>query len=345
MHQVERSPGRTAIVDGEEYLFFSGYSYLGMGHVPEFVELVKKGMDLFGILHPSSRISNTQLRIYQEFEQLLSAITKQEETVSFSSGYLAGRAIVNTLIESSTVCYVLPNSHPTLDIGTAPFTGTEEDLVNAINKANNSNIVLLADAVNPLQASITDFSFLRNVPPTTQVTCIIDDSHGIGLIGKGGSGIQSSLTSFANVDYVLTYSLSKGYHLNGGAVSCSRTIASKLRASPYYTGSTAISPSLAYAFIHSQSLYAQQQEKLKNNIASFTGMIKHLPGLHYHKQLPLFILDENYSSDAFEEQNIIISSFSYPDPTGQKVNRIVLNALHTNEDLEKLAKVLHQQGH
>ena len=39
---------------------------------------------------------------------------------------------------------------------------------------------------------------------------------------------------------------------------------------------------------------------------------------------------------AFEEKGVIISSFSYPDPAGKKYNRIVLNALHTKDDMDYL---------
>src|SRR5437762_1440775 len=97
MHILDSTPGRTCMINGKEYLFFSGYSYLGMNHVTEFRELVKKGTDKYGVLYPSSRISNTRLAIYEEFENHLSEMTGMEETVSFSSGYLAGETISDLL--------------------------------------------------------------------------------------------------------------------------------------------------------------------------------------------------------------------------------------------------------
>src|SRR5689334_11970032 len=87
-------PGRTAIINNEKYLFFSGYSYLGMQHVPEFIELVNAGIDKYGWMFPSSRISNTRLKLYEECEALLSSITGVEETVLVSSGFTAGRMAI-----------------------------------------------------------------------------------------------------------------------------------------------------------------------------------------------------------------------------------------------------------
>src|SRR3954453_15264790 len=87
-------PGRTAFVNNEEHLFFSGYSYLGMQYVPEFVALLKEGIDKYGWLFPSSRISNTRLKLYEECEVLLSSVTGTEDTVLVSSGFTAGRMAI-----------------------------------------------------------------------------------------------------------------------------------------------------------------------------------------------------------------------------------------------------------
>ena len=47
MSTLSQLPGRTAIINNEEYLFFSGYSYLGLGLNKEFTSLVKEGIDKY----------------------------------------------------------------------------------------------------------------------------------------------------------------------------------------------------------------------------------------------------------------------------------------------------------
>ncbi len=116
MSALNQSPGRTAIIDGKEHLFFSGYSYLGMSHVIEFIELVKEGIDKYGVLFPSSRISNTQLGIFETMEAFLSQLTSQEETVIYSSGFLAGRAVVDALYKIGAKCFAAPATHAAVGI-------------------------------------------------------------------------------------------------------------------------------------------------------------------------------------------------------------------------------------
>ena len=340
MYHLQNSPGRTTIADGKEYLFFSGYSYLGMSHVPEYVELVKEGIDKYGLLHPSSRISNTVLPLYEEFETKLSELTGSEETVSFSSGYLAGRAIIDFKSPNKN-CFSAPDTHPAIKCNAIPLPEEWKTyFIEKVNQAANKDFVLLVDSVNPLKASVTTFAFLHALHPDKKVTCIIDDSHGFGLPGTEVKGIFQNLPVFPNVEFVLSYSLSKAYHIPGGGVSCSNKIVSELRSSPFFTGSTPVSPAFVYAFLNGQSLYHRQQKKLQDNISAFISLVKDLPGICYHPDLPVFILPE-LDPEIFRKYNIIISSFGYPSASAKKVNRIVLNALHTPDDLVRVSSILH----
>jgi 7-keto-8-aminopelargonate synthetase-like enzyme len=327
MFHLQHTPGRTAIINGKEHLFFSGYSYLGMGHVPEFVELIKEGIDKYGLMFPSSRISNTRLDLFEQFENKLSEITGMEATVCFSSGFLAGRAVIDIFKNEHISC--APQSHPAICLERNQIQGFDEwtQCIGAMS-------AVLFDSVNPLTAEVTDTSFINSI--NRQITCIIDDSHGAGLLNNG-SGIRSSLPKKGKTYYILTYSLSKAYNIIGGAVSCSKDIAEQLRKSAFYTASTSISPAYAYAFINGQALYDQQREKLRNNIVKFNTLTKNQ--LKSHPDLPIFILAD-VNEKKLEEAGIIISSFAYPDPNGKKINRVVLNALHTEEDLQSLAEAL-----
>lgn len=285
MHPLvfNQTPGRIAFLNGEEYLFFSGYSYLSMQHVSEFVALVKEGVDKYGWLFPSSRISNTRLKLYEECEALLSSITGTEDTVLVSSGFIAGKMAIakwtNEIIN-------LQPSHPAIKVN------------NNGDKIHSSEKIFAVDSIDVLNATVTDFSFVENNPPQT---LIIDDSHGIGLLGANGEGIISLLPKNKNTNYVLTYSLSKALNIVAGAISCSSSLAEELRAIPEYTASTAPSPVLLHAFINGQHLYARQREKLRINISHFRSLIKEIKGIVFHPLLPVLfclhqLLKKNYCS-------------------------------------------------
>lgn len=125
MYYLNESPGRTVHYSGKEYLFFSGYSYLGMGHVPEFADLLQQGTSRWGMLHPSSRLSNTRLTILDDLEELVAQITGFEQAVSFSSGFLAGRAVADVLANHYDHIYMAPHTHPAVQVGINQLEGDD----------------------------------------------------------------------------------------------------------------------------------------------------------------------------------------------------------------------------
>lgn len=342
MLQLETTPGRTCIVDGKEYLFFSGYSYLGMNHVKEFVALVKEGIDKYAILFPSSRISNTRLNLYQIFEDHLSELLGTEETVTFSSGFLAGKTIADILSSYKNI-FTAPGSHPAIKIENSlsnaeSFNDWKFLVTEIINASVENEFILVSDSVNIMNAEIHNYSFLKNINEDKKIIFLVDDSHGIGIIGNNGEGIVSQLPQIKNTEFIISYSLSKAFNMNGGAISCSKHWAEKIRSHPNYSGSTAINPSLMHAFLKSQNIYNLQREKLFENIYFLKS---NLPSSFLKKEfnLPIFICKDENAEELLLKKNIIISSFGYPFPDSKKINRVIINALHTQQDIQKICEL------
>lgn len=336
--ETSRTIGRTIYTDGKELLFFSGYGYLGMNQVPAFTALVKEGLDLYGLNFPSSRISNTRLTLFEAMEQLLSAITGQEATVCYASGFSAGTAAASLLPGDVQVA---PGSHPAVNKGQAPnmpFTQWADGIRHSISEATHP-MSFIADAVNIFTPAINDLSFLQDCGAGS--TLLVDDSHGIGITGDRGEGVSGRLPN--GVNNIISYSLSKGLNLIGGAVSCTTQMAVQLRTMPEYTAATSLSPAYIHAFIKGQELYALQREKLRKNIVLFTQMAAGIAGIRSCPSLPIFVLPAGMDEARLKREGIVISSFAYPDPSGAKVNRAIINALHTEEDLERLATALTSQ--
>ena len=209
---IDKSPGRTCSENGKEYLFFSGYSYLGMNGVAAFISNIKEGIDKYGLLFPSSRNSNTKLGLYRKMEDALSNLISSEDSVIFSSGYLAGQTIAYILGQRQNI-FIAPGTHPSIIPSTQK--AQEESFTNWINQIvpflNNSLVkecILIADSVNIFEGRINNFSFVKDLRTNLQITFLIDDSHGIGILGENGGGILSTLPKQPNVEYIISYSLS-----------------------------------------------------------------------------------------------------------------------------------------
>ena len=87
---LDHLPSRTLQYQGEDYLFFSGTSYLGMGHQAAFREALFEGIARYGTIFSASRNNNLQLAIYEQAENFLAEWTGTEAALTVTSGLLAG---------------------------------------------------------------------------------------------------------------------------------------------------------------------------------------------------------------------------------------------------------------
>ncbi|MHB1922035.1 MAG: aminotransferase class I/II-fold pyridoxal phosphate-dependent enzyme [Chitinophagaceae bacterium] len=338
MIYAETPPGRTLNWEGREYLFFSGYSYLGMGYCSEFSDWIKEGVQLYGPVYPSSRIGNVRLRIFDELETALARQTGFSQAISFSSGYLAAKAAVEYLHQNGPVIYA-PGIHPALQknnssLHFSTWKNWVEQTIQTINQHPQLHFQVIMESINPLTGKIYDFMWLAHLKERT--TILIDDSHGIGILGDQGEGIMALLPKKEQLDFLVCFSLAKAFGIGGGAIAGTQMHIQPFRSSHHFTASTGISPAFAYAFLHSREIYLSRRNELFTNIRYF---LNHLPlecRMIVNGQLPIFPIHNDQFNLFCQQQGILLSSFPYPDPQGKVITRIILNSLHTKKDLETL---------
>ncbi len=342
MIQLEQKPGRTTIINEKEYLFFSGYSYLGLGCHEDFLNLIHEGIEKYGVVYPSSRISNTPLQLYSEFEYALAQLTNKEAAAVFSSGFLSARTATQVVAHEMNVYYRYPahpasaHHHQAIEIKT-----NWDDFLDERRQHHEFRFGLIADSINPTPGSFTDFSFLYNLPKEFEIILIVDDSHGIGWLGTNGEGIVSKLQLPSNVELLLNFSLSKAFHLNAGAICGTAYWIDKAKQHINFTTSTPPMPALAHVFIKGASIFQQQRNQLHQNLQYLQNLISNST-FATNEGTPVFVVHKASVAPYLLQNNVIISSFGYPRPENNVVNRIVVNALHFKSDLEKLVQLIEQ---
>ncbi|MGX5816997.1 aminotransferase class I/II-fold pyridoxal phosphate-dependent enzyme [Chitinophaga lutea] len=341
IHLTDAAPGRTVHLEGRICLFFSGFSYLGMHVHPAFRDIVTEGAGRYGMVFPSSRIGNLQLRLYEETEHSLAAHTGQQAAACLSSGYLAAQAAIHYAATQGEVIYA-PGTHPALRIyGTQPPQGSWDawlrNTVEMVNRGADHQYVIVSDAVNPLTARVHDFAPLALLDRKTMV--LIDDSHGIGVLGPNGEGIAHSLPGNPAVHYLIAASLAKAYSLEGGMIAGRAADIAAIKRHPFFTASTAMMPANAYTWLHAPAHFATARKRLHDNIGTLRRLTAAIHPLQQPSALPMFVLEDRADSvyEYLLTRDSFISSFAYPDPQGARINRAVVSALHTGSDMEILA--------
>ncbi|QEC51444.1 7-keto-8-aminopelargonate synthetase-like enzyme [Anseongella ginsenosidimutans] len=343
-HITEAAPGRTVFLDGVEYLFFSGTSYLGMHRNAAFRKLLSEGTEKYGSVYGSSRASNLQIAIYPEAEEKLARWLGSEACTVLSSGFMAGQLVYHTLLAAGYQLHYAPGSHPALLGGGGPPPQTSwnewlENLLPGLETAEGRQAIL-ACSVDPLRSQKYDFSFAGRLPRGKEVLLVIDDSHGFGILGEKGEGIARLLPQGKQVEVIILGSLGKAMGIPAGAVWSTESRARALRQTAFFISASPPAPAGLYAFSHAGDLYREAGKQLAKNITCFSRLIKGLKQVRQAPGLPVFFLEDQAVAACLEERHILASSFRYPTFHSEPLSRIVLSSLHTTADLERLADVL-----
>lgn len=337
-------PGRSFIKDGQEWLYFSGTHYLGIPHNAGFQKKLLEGFQRYGTNFGGSRLSNLNLDIFEQTEAFFANWTEAPAALSCSSGTLAGQLILNHLGSDATTYYA-PNTHPALwafKMIANQFSDRsswQNHVIEASFK-HKKGITLFTNALDPLRLSAHSFDWLQQLNTASPIKVIIDDSHGLGITGIDGKGIYSQLNHPKNVQIVVVASLGKALGLPGGLVLGPSSIINTIKSKAFFGGASPINPAYLYAFLNAQELYQVARQKLQSNIQLFLQSDKVRTLFNAQANYPVFYTNQNKLASFLAQESILISSFPYPNASAPLITRVVLNSLHTAEDIQQLLEAI-----
>ncbi len=341
--QVSTYPGRKVNIDGESFLYFGGTSYLGVHTDAEFQDLVLNSIKQYGSNFGTSRRSNVQFSIYNEAESYMAKWVGSEACLTMSSGYLAGQLVANHFNTKQYRLFYAPNSHSALFRTNAKpyttYTTLNIALREHIEKKKEEIPVIFLDSIDFSGCNYPDFQILQTLPLTSCIL-VVDDSHGIGIVGKDGAGVFRSLQSISCRELVLCASLGKALGLQAGAVFGKKERIEQMKSSNFFGGASPAAPFYMAHFMQAKVVYSRKRQLLQDNIKSFLSVAKASKLLNFMPDYPVFGFSDPQLTEHLRENKIIITDFRYPTEDTYATNRIVLTAAHTQEDIFSLSEAL-----
>ncbi|NVJ86423.1 MAG: aminotransferase class I/II-fold pyridoxal phosphate-dependent enzyme [Algoriphagus sp.] len=344
-HNINTGIGRLIEVEGKEYFYFSGTSYLGIAQNSDFLDVLANNIFEYGSNFGQSRKNNIQLQVFDEFEEYFAQSAGAEGAAVFSSGYLAGIAAWKSLREVSEEVWIGPDAHPSiipdgLKAGIQlSFKQWKNHCLELSESLSPQSILIIGNAVDALHVEIHDYAWVQEIAKKHKVFLLIDDSHAFGIVGDGIFGTYSKW-KHSSIHLTVSGSLGKGLGLPAGIVLSDQQQLEKIQSTPLFTGASPGSPAHLQTFLEMQHTYEVAQEQLKENIQYFYERTAFLPQVVGYADFPIFRYTKDLWVEQLEKSGIITSSFPYPHSHSPKVNRIVLSAFHEKEDIQFLADIL-----
>ncbi|MBL1409578.1 aminotransferase class I/II-fold pyridoxal phosphate-dependent enzyme [Sphingobacterium faecale] len=342
---LHQPTGRYISKAGEPYLFFGGTAYLGLLDNPGYIDLYKKGIDTYGLNNGTSRSNNVQLGVYDEAEQRMASRFGFETAALLSSGYLAAQVAVRTLSAGKKVLYA-PDAHPALWLEPVlmderSFEDWRDSTIAYINASKETSFLIISNTLDNLTPRRYDFSpFVNLCDSSKHLFFILDDSHGIGIIHRDAISVDLGVMQKSpNIHLLIVASLAKGMGTDAGVVMGKNEIVQQVKANPIFRGASPPSPASVYALINGDSFYQSAFDRLHHNIFHLRGLLGRDSELCSISAFPVFTSRDVHLYRHLLHQRVVISSFPYPLSDSPLLNRIVVSALHEDDDLEYLAEV------
>ena len=309
---------------------FSGTSYLGLATHPDFLFLVKEGLDKYGTNYGGSRLSPLCPDIFEQAEAAFAEWTGAPAALLVGSGSAAGQLAARFYAHENLPLQIGPLAHPALWWPKGKKHTAWKVFFEDIEKTPS---IAFTDALDPLGIQLPPWEALLAAKPKRLV---VDDSHTLGWYGPGHAGSWKELRPKTSAELLVTASLGKALALPAGILLGEKETLAKLRELPQFGGASQPPAAFLYAWLQGQEIISAQRQKLQAHLDDLKPTIKAIPGIHTLENFPVFGLLNDAWGAQLAAKGILISAFRYPNEHSPMYSRIVVRADHTEEEVAYL---------
>lgn len=342
-YRIDSFPGRTVTVNGAVYRYFGGTAYLGLQDHRPFQDVFIKNIRQYGTSYGASRKANVRFGIFETAESHLAQMVGSEACLTLSSGYLAGQFLAQFLKKKEYKLFYAPNTHSALSIDNTKIHGCYQGLSVAIEEylghKGNRTPVLFLDSIDFSGVDQPHLDQLKNLP-LSQLIVVIDDSHGIGVLGSKGEGCYREMSALGAKQLFVCCSLGKGFGIQAGAIFGNADALDEMKNTAFFGGASPASPAALATYLASQNIYKQRRAKLRQNLDLFLKETTCLQGFTSSKGHPTFSYQNEKITKTLFDRGILVTNFNYPNENAAMMSRIVLSAAHSKMDILALTAVL-----
>jgi len=234
---IQEVMGNKVKVDGKEMIMVGSNNYLGLINHPRVMKAAQEAVDKYGVATCGSRFLNGTLDIHVELEGRLAKFMNKEAALAFSTGFQTNQGIVSTLISRGDTVVTDRMVHASiidacrLSYGdVCKFKHNDiEDLERIISSLDNdTGKLVVVDGVFSMEGDLANLPEIVKIAKKYNAKVMVDDAHGIGVMGKNGRGTAEHFGVEEDVDLVMG-TFSKSFASLGGFVAGEKKVISYIK--------------------------------------------------------------------------------------------------------------------
>ena len=359
---IESAQDSEVVVSGKRVIMAGSNNYLGLTSHPRVKEAAIKAIERYGSGCAGSRFLNGNLLIHDELEWKLARFFRKEAAIVFSTGYQTNLGAISSLVGRNDNAIIDKFDHASIIDGCRLSFGKVKkyrhndmkDLDRVLEASKEEGKLIIVDGIFSMEGDIADLPSIVRTAKAHGARVMVDDAHGIGVLGKGGRGTAEHFGLEDQVDLIMgTYS--KSLAAIGGFVAGSAEVINFIK---HVGRSMMFSASLPPPLVATVSTALdiieeepQLREQLWKNTRKMLDGYKELgydTGDSETPIIPIIIKDGikvyEMCRNLFENGVFVNPVVSPAVPAGRELLRTSCMATHTEEQLDRVLEAFQKVG-
>jgi 8-amino-7-oxononanoate synthase len=237
---------------------FCSNDYLGLSRHPAVIESFARAAREYGVGSGGSSVVCGYTDAHAALETALARYTGREAAVVFASGYMANVAVIATMARPGGALLVDRLAHASIIDGALLSRARLQryrhcdldDLERRLSRSSATARLVVTEGMFSMEGDLAPVRGLSEVAMQHDAVLVVDDAHGVGVLGEHGGGLLELLALGADEVPLLVGTFGKALGGAGAFVAGTRVVVDALaqRARPYLY-STAMPPALAAAML------------------------------------------------------------------------------------------------
>lgn len=359
---IESAQGPEVIMNGKKFIMIGSNNYLGLTNHPKVKEAAVNAIKKYGTGCAGSRFLNGTLDIHVELEEKLAWFMRKEAALVFSTGFQVNLGVIASLVGKDDVVIIDKMDHASIVDGCRLSFGEVkrykhndiDDLERMLKECEDRTKLVVVDGVFSMEGDIVKLSEVYEVCQKYGARLMVDDAHGIGVLGETGRGTAEHFGLEREVDLIMgTYS--KSLASIGGFIAGEKDVINYIKhfgrafifsASP--PPASVASVSAAIDIIESEP---ERREQLWRNTNKMLKGFRELGfniGVAETPIIPVIVGDDELAFKfvmMLQEEGIFANVAVSPAvPPGKALIRTSYMATHTDEHLDKVLEAFYKVG-
>lgn len=365
-HALTTGQDTEVMMDNHRVVMIGSNNYLGLTSDPRLIRAGIKALEKYGSGCSGSRFLNGTLDLHDALEKALAKFLHKEAVVTFSTGFQSNLGIISAIAGMGDVIIGDKENHASIydacRLSYAKLYRFEhnnmEELEALLKEHTGKGILIVTDGVFSMGGDIANLPAIVALAKKYQARVMVDDAHGLGVLGKHGRGTAEHFGLEDEVDiYMGTFS--KSLASLGGYMAAKQSVIDYVKhVSRPFIFSASITPASAACALEALRILDAEPQRVKAlaDIASYMrkGLIARGIKIIASETpiVPIYTYDE---MTTFKACKMLLDRGVYVNPVippavanGQCLLRTSYTATHTKEQIDfainKIDEVLTELG-